>query len=60
MANSVLDTNARKMSNYLGAEIDFTTNYAVHKYINISGGGYSQNVWKRYDAASERRRCQSQ
>ena len=40
-ANTVLDTNAKGMSNYLGTEIDFTTSYAVHKYINISAG-YSQ------------------
>jgi hypothetical protein len=29
------------MSNYLGTEVDFTTSYAVHKFVNITGG-YSQ------------------
>jgi len=40
-ANTVLDANGNEMSNYLGTEIDFTAGYAVHKYINITGG-YSQ------------------
>ncbi|TRX38932.1 hypothetical protein FNW52_02480 [Flavobacterium sp. ZT3R18] len=40
-ANTVLDANKNEMSNYLGTEIDFTTSYAVHKYINVTGG-YSQ------------------
>jgi hypothetical protein len=40
-ANTVLDANKNEMSNYLGTEIDFTTSYAVHKYVNVSGG-YSQ------------------
>lgn len=40
-ANTILDANANEMSNYLGTEVDFTAGYAVHKYINITGG-YSQ------------------
>jgi hypothetical protein len=37
-ANTVLDANKNEMSNYLGTEIDFTSSYAVHKYVNVSGG----------------------
>ena len=40
-ANTILDANGNEMSNYLGTEVDFTTSYAVHKFINITGG-YSQ------------------
>jgi len=40
-ANTVLDASGNKMDNYLGTEIDFTAGYAVHKFINVSGG-YSQ------------------
>jgi len=40
-ANTILDTNGNEMSNYLGTEVDFTTSYAVHKFINVTGG-YSQ------------------
>jgi len=40
-ANTVLDAGGNKMDNYLGTEIDFTAGYAVHKFINITGG-YSQ------------------
>jgi hypothetical protein len=40
-ANTVLDTNGNKIDNYLGTEIDFTTSYSVHKFVNVSGG-YSQ------------------
>jgi len=40
-ANTVLDASGNEMSSYLGTEVDFTTSYAVHKYVNITGG-YSQ------------------
>lgn len=40
-ANTVLDASGNEMSSYLGTEVDFTTSYAVHKYVNFSGG-YSQ------------------
>lgn len=40
-ANTVLAANGDKMDNYLGTEIDCTAAYAVHKFINITGG-YSQ------------------
>src|SRR6187402_777450 len=40
-ANTVLDATGNKMDDYLGTEIDFTAGYAVHKFINVTGG-YSQ------------------
>lgn len=40
-SNTVLDGTGNKMDNYLGTEIDFTAGYAVHKFMNITGG-YSQ------------------
>ena len=40
-ANTILDASGNEMSSYLGTEVDFTAGYAVHKYINITGG-YSQ------------------
>lgn len=40
-ANTVLDGSGNEMDNYLGTEIDFTAGYAVHKFINVTGG-YSQ------------------
>lgn len=40
-ANTVLDANKKEMNNYLGTEVDFTTSYAVQKYVTLSGG-YSQ------------------
>jgi hypothetical protein len=40
-ANKVLDATGNEMDDYLGTEIDFTAGYAVHKFINVTGG-YSQ------------------
>jgi hypothetical protein len=40
-ANTVLDATGNEMNDYLGTEIDFTAGYAVHKFINVTGG-YSQ------------------
>jgi len=40
-ANTVIDANGKEMDDYLGTEVDFTFGYAVHKFVNISGG-YSQ------------------
>lgn len=40
-ASTILDANGNEMSNYLGTELDFTTSYTVHKYVNVTGG-YSQ------------------
>jgi hypothetical protein len=40
-ANTVLDATGNEMDSYLGTEIDFTAGYAVHKFINVTGG-YSQ------------------
>lgn len=40
-ANTVLDANRNEMDSYLGTEIDFTAGYAVHKFVNVTGG-YSQ------------------
>ena len=40
-SNTVLDASGNEMNDYLGTEIDFTASYAVHKFVNITGG-YSQ------------------
>ncbi|CAN1507795.1 Alginate export domain containing protein [Flavobacteriaceae bacterium] len=40
-ANTVIGGNGKKMDDYLGTEVDLTFGYAVHKFVNVSGG-YSQ------------------
>lgn len=39
--NQIMDSNANKLQNYLGTEVDLTASYALHKNLSL-GLGYSQ------------------